>query len=139
MRFLTTFGMTQKSPSNFEGVSGADGRGSLYESVCLLRRHGDVRDILATVALGYCLDSFALYESGALLKSQNQESYSGKTPKAFNVNEISLCSTKTPKVFNVNNPVQAAGAARGGENRRQHRNSVGVQRLPASCCVKIIN
>jgi len=90
--------MTQKSPSNFEGVSGADGRGSLYESVCLLRRHGDVRDILATVALGYCLDSFALYESG-----------------------------KTPKVFNVDNPVQAEGAARGKENRHQNRNSVGVQ------------
>ena len=33
-----------------------------------------------------------------------------------------------------NNPVQAVGAARGRENRRQSRNSVGVQHLPASCC-----
>jgi len=40
----------------------------------------------------------------------------------------------TPKALNVNNPVQAAGAARGRENRRQYRNSVGVQHLPASGC-----
>ena len=40
----------------------------------------------------------------------------------------------TPQVLNVNNPVQAAGAARGRENRCQYRNSVGVQPLHASCC-----
>ena len=50
----------------------------------------------------------------------------------------------TPKALNVNNPVQAVGAARGRENRRQSPppnprqrgiwNSVGVQHLPASCC-----
>ena len=39
MRFLTTFGMTQKSPSNFEGVSGAAGRGSLYEKCCAPTEH----------------------------------------------------------------------------------------------------
>jgi len=52
--------------------------------------------------------------------------------------------TKTPKALNMNNPVQAEGAARGRENRRQNPppnprqrgigNSVGVQSLPASCC-----
>ena len=31
MRFLTTFGMTKKSPSNFEGVDGEAGRGSLHK------------------------------------------------------------------------------------------------------------
>jgi len=51
---------------------------------------------------------------------------------------------KTPKALNMNNPVQAEGAARGRENRRQNPppnprqrgigNSVGVQPLPASCC-----
>ena len=40
----------------------------------------------------------------------------------------------TPKALNVNNPVQAVGAARGMESRRQHQNSVGVQHLPATCC-----
>jgi len=40
----------------------------------------------------------------------------------------------TPKALNVNNPVQAVGAARGMENRRQHQNSVGVQHLLATCC-----
>jgi hypothetical protein len=29
----------------------------------------------------------------------------------------------TPKALNVDNPVQAEGAARGRENRPQHRNS----------------
>jgi len=50
----------------------------------------------------------------------------------------------TPQALNMNNPMQAAGAARGRENRRQNPpsnprqrgiwNSVGVQPLPASCC-----
>jgi hypothetical protein len=35
----------------------------------------------------------------------------------------------TPKAFNVDNPVQAAGAARGRENRYLQQNSVGVQQL----------
>ena len=40
----------------------------------------------------------------------------------------------TPKAFNVDNPVQAAGAARGRENRYPQQNSVGVQHLSVSCC-----
>jgi hypothetical protein len=46
----------------------------------------------------------------------------------------SKCNLITPKALNMDNPVQAEGAARGRENRRQHRNSVGVQHLSVSCC-----
>ena len=35
----------------------------------------------------------------------------------------------TPEALNLDNPVQAAGAVRGRENRYQYRNSVGVQQI----------
>ena len=53
-----------------------------------------------------------------------------------NIHFENFYSLTTPKALNVNNPVQAAkgGAARGRENRRKYRNSVGVQHLLTSCC-----
>ena len=72
----------------------------------LLRRRGGCTSH-AAVALGYCLNSFALYESRKISKWLSDSNLPTRGR---------LCeSGKTPKAFNVNNPVQAEGAARGKE------------------------
>ena len=57
-----------------------------------------------------------------------------KVCEVFYKNSLEQGVFLTPQALNMNNPVQAAGAARGRENRRQYLNSVGVQHLSASCC-----